>query len=62
MIDHPHEPVPTSIIRPAMEYFSDFVVDRLTDTLNLAMGLTHDEPTDEQREPEQPDSLPEIGT
>jgi len=62
MIDHPHEPVPISIIRPAMDCFADFVLDRLTERLSIAADLLADDPPDEQREPQQPDSLPEIGT
>lgn len=62
IVDHPHEPVPTSIIRPAMDSFADFVVDQLTEALFFAIDLKHDEPHAEQHEPQQPDSLPEMGS
>jgi len=62
MIDHPHEPVPTSILRPAMESFADFMLDQLTDLATFAIAFKHDEPHAEPTEPTQPDALPEIGT
>jgi len=62
MIDHPHDPVPTSIVRPAMESFAAYVIDRLTESLNFALDLRFEEPHVEPTEPDQPDALPEIGT
>lgn len=60
--DHPHEPVPTSIVRPAMESFADYVLDRMHENLALAIDLRNAAPKEEQKEPEQPDSLPACGS
>ncbi len=62
IIDHPLEPVPTSLIRPAMESFANYVIDRLLDVTSLALELNHDGLSDDETKAVQPDSIPEMGS
>lgn len=62
IIEHPQEPVPTTMIRPAMESFANYVIDRLLDATALALQLNHIGLPDDQTPPAQPDSIPEMGS
>lgn len=50
------------MIRPAMESFANYVIDRLLDATALALQLNHIGLPDDQTPPAQPDSIPEMGS
>ena len=62
IVDNPGLPVPTHVIRPAMESFADYVIDRLTEALFFAVDLQSDEAKPARTDPQQPDSIPEMGS